>query len=362
VEATRSGGSDPYAQFFKDFKASELCFLPCAARAEPAALHRALVDGLLSFGQIGIAEGVGAAMHLYMLTAFATMPLSEADLMHRRDVFLAMVLKCRFLIANTGSDAQTRSANAGRSATDAVRVPGGSVINGAKSFVSLVEVADVILFTAKSDTGRPVFFVSPMADPAIRVGAPHFDSAFPMHTCSVEFHDLFVPDNMAFPESASSDVSSHVHIFQRALFQSLIPAVYLGAATRAMKEAAIFAKAARLSELDGVHAELGRSVIHLQGALAATRVCNGAFENFVRQPSALHLQAFVEAAAVAKHVGCGVAAEIVTKVQRFIGTRALEPGHAMAEIARLAPFGPLHPVVGAQAERQFGRALLQAAA
>jgi alkylation response protein AidB-like acyl-CoA dehydrogenase len=318
------------------------------------------VDGLLSIGEVGIAEGVGAAMHLYMLAAFATMPIQEARIAERRRAFVAMILASRLLLANTGSDAQTRSANAGRSATVAVRVDGGSVVNGTKSFLSLADVADVVIFTAMLDDGSTGFFVAPMNDPAIRIGARHFDAAFPLHTNSVEFHDLFVPDPMSFAESPSQAPAGGFHLFQRALFQSLISAVYLGAARRALKEAAKFAKAHGLSDVDGVHVELGRLLIRWQGALAPTRICARPLRRFVQSPCAANLQSFAEAATVAKQVGCAAAADIVSTVQRFIGTRSMESGHVMAEIVRLAPFGALHPIVGAQADRQFGRALLDA--
>lgn len=348
-----------YARFFETFRSTELPFLPCRENQCPAALHAALIDGLCGVGEFGIAEGVGAAMHLYMLTAFATMPLSDAALAERRAAFIDIVRRQRLLIANTGSDSCYRSDNAAQSAAVAVPVDGGYRVNGAKTFLSLADVADLVLFTAEIPGGGLSFFIAPLNCPSIRIGPPHFDAAFPLHTCSVHFDNLIVPDAMTLAARGGDDTNRLAHAFQRALFQSLISAVYLGAARRALNEAARFARERGLAGADGVRADLGRLVIRLHGAIAASRICAEPFARFVEAPSPQALQRFSDAAMVAKQTGCTAAAEIVTAAQRFIGTRAMEPGHIMAEITRLAPFGPLHPMVGAVAERHFGDALLR---
>lgn len=355
----RGASASHYAVFFDRFRGTDLCFLPCRRELNAHEMHAQLVEGLLTIGEQGIAEGLGAAMHLYMLASFALAPVNDAAVQTRREEFLRLVEGSRFLIANTGSDAQTRSANAGRSSTVVESADGVSVINGAKTFLSLAEVADLLVFTAQVRDGTLAFFVAPLRDPAIQIGAAHFDAAFPLHTHSVVFRDLRIPDRMAFlPNSGQGDALPGLHAFQRALFQSLISAVYLGAARRALAEAVAFAREAGLATLDGVHVELGRLLIQWHGALAPTKVCGPALARFVECPDERALQSFSEVAMVAKQVGCAAATEIVTGVQRFIGTRAMEPGHVLAEISRLTPFGPLHPVVAAQAQRQFGRALL----
>lgn len=348
-----------YARFFREFRKAELPFLPCRAELDPAALHTGLIDSLMAVGGFGIAEGVGAAMHLYMLAAVAKMPIGEPALAAQRAALIGMIDRDRLLLATTGSDSRHRSANAAQSATVAVPVEGGYRINGTKTFLSLAEVADLVLFTADIAGCGLSFFIAPLKQPAIRIGPPHFDAAFPLHTHSVTLDNLVVPAAMALAATEGGGANAAAHAFQRALFQSLISAVYLGAARRALLEAARFAKEEGLAELDGVQAELGRLVIRLHGAIAASRVCGGPLARFIAGPSAETLGLFGEAAAVAKQTGCTAAVEIVAAAQRFIGTRAMEPGHVMAEISRLAQFAPLHPVVGAQAERQFGQALLR---
>lgn len=348
-----------YSRFFRGFRTTDLSFLPCRPNLDPAPLHAALVDGIYAIGGFGIAEGVGATMHLYMLTAFAKMPLVDPVLCERRAEFIDWVNRECLLIANTGSDDRHRSNNAGRSATVAIPVDGGYRVNGAKTFLSLAEVADLLLFTAEIPNRGLSFFVTPLKHPAIRIGPPHFDAAFPLHTYSVLFEDLLIPEAMALTVPEKDGAMTRVHAFQRALFQSLISAVYLGAAQRALVEAARFAREQRLADADGVRADLGRLVIRLHGALAASRICADPFAGFIEAPSEERLRRFGEAATVAKQTGCVTAAEIVMAAQRFIGTRTMEPGHVIAEISRLVQFGPLHPVVGALAERHFGEALLR---
>lgn len=348
-----------YARFFQEFRASDLPFLPCCENLSPAALHAALIDGLCSVGEFGIAEGVGATMHVYMLTAFAKMPIADPALAERRAAFIDIVRRQRLLIANTGSDSCYRSNNAAQSVTVAIPVDGGYRVNGAKTFLSLAEVADLILFTAEIPSRGLSFFVAPLKCPSIHVGPPHFDTAFPLHTYSVHFENLVVPDAMALAAKEGDDTNVSAHTFQRALFQSLIGAVYLGAARRALLEAARFARERGLAGADGVRADLGRLAIRLQAAMAASRICAEPFARFVEAASPQTLRLFGDAAMVAKQTGCTVAVDIVSAAQRFIGTRAMEPGHVMAEITRLVQFGPLHPVVSAVAERHFGDALLR---
>jgi alkylation response protein AidB-like acyl-CoA dehydrogenase len=353
------GADTRYARFFREFRTADLSFLPCRPSIDSAALHATLIDGLFSIGGFGIAEGVGATMHLYMLAAFAKFPIRDPALAQRRAAFIDMVGRGRLLIANTGSDARRPSDSACPNATVAVPVNGGYRVNGAKSFLSLAQVADLVVFTADI-LGRGVsFFVAPLNNHAIQIGSPQFDPAFPLHTHSVLFEDLVVPEAMtlACEEKGSTTVSAFT--FQRAVFQSLISAVYLGAARRALQEAARFATQQGLADSDGARAHLGRSAIRIQGALAATRICGDPFADFIENPCQETLQVFADTATVAKQTGCIAAAEVVTEEQRFIGTRSMQAGHVMAEISRLVQFGPLHPVVSAQAERHFGDAFLR---
>lgn len=349
--------SDRYRSFFVHFRASDISFIPCRKGIDAIDLHQALIDLLLKIGEIGIPEGVGAAMHLYMLTSFAKFPIPEENLAARRNNFVQIVHTNRYLIANTGSDDQTRSANALTSSTVARRTADGILVTGRKTFLSLARVADIVLFTALAE-GNPVFMVVPLSSPGIAVKESHFHESFPMETYAIEFNDVFVPPEMIFEDSNPGAPMASIHVFQRSLFQSIISAVYLGAARRSLMEAAKFSHAQGLSNLDGVQVELGKLSLQLESALTGSRMCGKSFAAFLDAPSDKTLNAFSTAASVAKYSGCSTAAEIVGAVQRFIGTRCMEPGHAMAEIVRLAPFGPLHPVVGALTERTAGKHVL----
>ncbi|MBA3772578.1 MAG: acyl-CoA/acyl-ACP dehydrogenase [Ramlibacter sp.] len=354
-EAKRAPKVERYATFFQEFRGTRLAFMACEPQIDVGILHADMLSGLAEIGALGVAEGVGACMHLYMLFALATIPLPDAHLDERRKRLLLQIAERRLLVANTGSDAVRRSDNSEQTSTALVDLKDGTYsASGAKTFLSLATVADLVLFTAGPPDARLCFCLAPLRDSGVVIGSSEFDSSLNMNTHGLEFKDVIIPEEMVFAPSGNEG-GALFHGYQRAVFQATISAVYLGAAFEALKEAGSFAQSARIDTVDGVRAELGSLVMKHDGALAISRACREPLYTFTAQPTPATLAALTDTAMVAKHFGCQVAAAIVTSVQRFIGTRSMRPEHPLVEMSRMVAFGPLHPVVAAQAVRHFAQ-------
>lgn len=356
--------NERYKFILNKFRDSEYAYLACDTTYDVKALHKLMISTLIDIGNIGIPEGIAVAMHSYMLSAIATVPLNDSSLETKRSFFLDLVKNNHYLVANTGSDSTTRSNNANLSEviTKAQPVIGGYTITGEKTFVSMANIADLLIFTATLPNGAHGFFVTPLKQEGIKIGKPNFSLNYELQTHSIKLDNIFVSEEMALIEHSSTS-NSVIHTYQRAWFQSLISAVYLGASSRALYEAAKFSQNIKignspLSTLDGTLLNLGRLHGDWYAALACSKVCADYFYTFLRNPNEQNLHELFVASIVAKRTGCTQSRQIVQAVCDFVGTRSMEEKSILSEIANLVGFGVLHPLISAQADRMLGSNLL----
>jgi alkylation response protein AidB-like acyl-CoA dehydrogenase len=350
--------------FIERAKTTNLPFLPCA-NDDPKTIHDNCFTALYALGTHSIPLGVALAMHLYMLCALATLPLTEEEPYTRRQHFLRHVAAQKLIIANSGSDSLHRSDNADKSATRAIRRPSGLIVTGHKTFVSLATVADLLMFTAELDQHGVVSLFTALKDnPLIHLGDSPFGEAMdPSGTRSVDFQDLRLPEDSIVTSGHVDHLTAHC--FQRAWFQALIPAVYLGAADAALAAARDFARNTSgddgrpLAELDGFAVAFGQQLLHLRAARAVSQsvrdhlaVCAGP------RCESTDIRRFSEQAAAFKYVSMQRAQQAVDWTRRCIGTRAMHPGHLLNRLTSQMPYGSLHPETEGLVERRVGLAYL----
>jgi alkylation response protein AidB-like acyl-CoA dehydrogenase len=341
-------------------RTTDLPFLPCHDGADGARLHRRCFDVLHAFGGVSPAATVGLAMHLYMLAAVATFPIPRTDqaLAERRRRFLEDVRTARLLIANSGFETA-----GGPIPGDTIARPlsDGFQVSGRKAFLSLATRADLIIFTADLEGQRAAFLGALKGVPTIEIGPPTFGAAMlEADTRSITFHQTWLPAESLI---ASGGDAARMHAFQRAWFESLIPAVYLGAATRALQEVRQFARTMReptgslVAEQDAVRVEVGRCVLLHRAACALAQHAGEALGELAaadRAGPAPWRQA-IDLATAAKYVGAETAETIVGRCRRLVGTRGLVAGTVLERLSREVMFGALHPQKALSVERTAGR-------
>jgi alkylation response protein AidB-like acyl-CoA dehydrogenase len=351
-----------FAQWLRD---QPFAFNACDFSQPPDAVLRQAFDTALTIGSYSISLGVAAAMHLYMLGAMATYPLPDSQASLRRAALLAQVQTQRWLVANSGSDMEVRSANAGRTAMSAELMTDGWRVHGHKTFVTMATVADLFVFTATvKASGTPISLLTPLRGvDNIRFEASPLPVFFSeTGTCSVVIDDLMLPLSQAI--SGDADVSfGSAHKFQRMWFCALIPSVYLGAAVAAMSEARNFARhnvvdSKPLAELDGVSMEFGRLVLTLGAAFRGFEAVCRAITAASRAPNAECLDQAADIAAAFKHTAMRAVDEVATNLRRFVGARSMTPGSTLLRFQQESLFGPLHPELDPLIERRLGRKYL----
>ena len=350
-------------RFFAGLATSGIPWHATRPDPDPEALYREAFAALGVLGGVSVPLAVGLAMHQVTLAAVATFPLTEDDPARVvRRMFLDGVAARRQLVCSAGGDGVTRpgrTLGGGRSVLRVRRAGDGFEVFGRKTFVSLADRADLVTFTAATESGGVAAFVAPLqGNAAIEVGPPEFESGFDASgTRSLTFDGLRVPATACL--SGDDDVTRRLSRFQRACFEVLLPAVYLGAARRALEELRAFALSTRIDErqriadLDGFRAELGRLVVRHRSAVATCCEAGRRLADAAR-PGArtFALPRAAAAASAGRYQAMRAAEEIVTAVRRAIGTRAMAPGHPVERISREVMTGSLHPTVEAEIERE----------
>ena len=356
--------TDESEPFFLALRDTDLPFLPCHYGTDGSLLHRRCFEVLHSLGGVSPAATVGVVMHLYMLAAVATFPIPDAHeaLMARRRLFLEHVGTARLLIANSGFDATGGAAASPRSDTRARPRPDGFEINGRKAFLSLATRADLIIFTADLEgEGQAAFLSALKGVPTIEIGPPTFGTGMrEADTRSITFHQTWLPAESLIASGADA---SRMHAFQRAWFESLIPAVYLGAAARAIEEVRQFARTMRgpagslRAEQDALCVEVGRCVLRHRAACALAQHAGEALGALAgaRAPGSGPWQEAIGLTTAAKYVGAETAETIVGRCRRLVGTRSLVAGTVLERLSREVMFGALHPQKALSVERTAGR-------
>lgn len=361
-----AAGAVDLETFAQWLRCQPFAFDACDLSQPPVDLLRQSFDTAMVVGAHSIPLGVAVVMHLYMLGAMATYPLDDRQAQFKRDAMFAQILEHRWLVANSGSDVEVRSANAGMTSMTAEFTADGLRIGGHKTFVSMATVADLLVFTASEKaSGAPISLFTPLRGVE---GIKLEDSPFPAFlsetgTRSVVIDRLMLPfDNII--SGGASVAFGNAHAFQRMWFCALIPAVYLGAATAAMSEARAFARAnavnhAPLADFDGVTVEFGRLALTLGAAFCGFEAVCRYIAEASRSPGAACFDQAADVAAAFKYMAMQAVGEVATSLRRFVGTRSMTPGSKLLRFSQESMFGPLHPELGPLVERRLGRKYLQ---
>lgn len=363
-----SNGQIDLARFAQWFRDEPLAFGACDLGRSPETVLRQSFELAQAVGAHSISLGVAAVMHLYMLGALSSFPLDEPSAKLRRAEMLGLVQEQRWLVANSGSDMEVRSANNGRTAMVAELTSEGWRVSGHKTFVSLATEADLLIFTAtEKSTGTPISLFTPLRGlNGIRLEESPFPSFLEgTGTRSVIVEALVLPVENAVSGSAGVPFDG-AHAFQRMWFCAMVPSVYLGAAAAAMSEARSFARGSTadstpLADLDGVAVEFGRLALTLGAAFRGFEAVSQAIGAASLTPSVAATEEAADLAAAFKYTAMRAVSEVATALRRFVGTRSMVPGSNLLRFQQESLFGSLHPELEPLMERRLGRKYLRAA-
>jgi alkylation response protein AidB-like acyl-CoA dehydrogenase len=183
-------------------------------------------------------------------------------------------------------------------------------------------------------------------------------------TRKITFRELLLPADSLMAAGEGPAVAA-LFAFEMAWHQLLIPALYLGAAARALDEARLFLRGTRgkdgrpLAELDGMVVDVGRLLVEYRSACATVQAGGralAAVQSLPRDVGAL--EGALDMAGVAKRVGTACAERLVGESRRIVGARSFLGGHPLERLSQEVVFGPLGPEVNAVIERRHGRRAL----
>jgi alkylation response protein AidB-like acyl-CoA dehydrogenase len=354
------------AEFYRVFRATELPFLPVIYESEPRSLFHHCFTLLHQLGSVSPATALAVENHFYVSATIATFPTEEdAVLDKRRHALLAAINNGRWLVANTNSKVHGRAL--GTIGTMARRERGGFRITGQAAYTSLATQGDLLVFITEIEgEGTAVFAIAPMqGNPGIEIGPYLFPSAMlDSDTRRITFHDLFVPEESLIASSVTPSTKALL-AFEMAWHQLLIPALYLGAAARAIEEVRCFLRSTvgrderPLAELDGMVIDVGRLALDYESACSVVRYAGEQLAAVRRLPrDAEHLQRVLHLASAAKYTGTRCAEHVVTAARLIVGARAFADRHPLERLSGEVMFGSLGPEVSAVIERRYGRQAL----
>lgn len=213
--------------------------------------------------------GLALVMHLYPLCALRCVSLPWWSPAHaQRTRLLRDIDGRRLLLANAGSERR-----AGAHPPVALRPTAwGVLVNGTYDYVSLANVADLVLFSAPlAARDDAMFCVASLRADSVRIGDAKFGgNMWLSDTCAVTFTDHLVPPgrHLAVPNRAAM---SCIAQYQRSWFQLLLVEVYLARVARlrdVWNLAASPADVANLNELALMKAYALRLLDEATGAAA----------------------------------------------------------------------------------------------
>jgi alkylation response protein AidB-like acyl-CoA dehydrogenase len=351
--------------FYEALRASGLPFLMCEPELDPLRLHRQCCDILHACGGVSPAVALALENHYYVAASFATLPLAaDSPLGSRRGELIERIGRERLLVANTNSKVQADKL--GSIGTQARREGDGFRVSGTASYMSLATEADLLVFVTLLEGEGPAFFVTPLrgAD-GIEIGPYLFPNAMvDSDTRRVTFQDSPLAPESLLLSGKNSDVAA-LFKFELTWHQSLIPALYLGAAARALEEVRRFLRTVQtpdgkaLAELDGMVVDVGRLAIAHQSAWSLVRHAGEALAEAIRSSlDESRLAHAFDLAHAAKYVGTNCAEEILAMARRVIGARSFTANHPLERLSQEVLFAPLSGEVHALIERRFGKQAL----
>ncbi|HEX8186557.1 MAG TPA: acyl-CoA dehydrogenase family protein [Blastocatellia bacterium] len=354
------------AEFYKVFRATDLPFVGAVYEGDAYGLFQVCFDVLHRLGGLSPATALAVENHYYVSSAIATFPTAGDQARDsRRRSLLDSIIADRLLVANTNS--KVHGGKLGEIGTRARREAGGFRVNGKAAYTSLATQGDLLVFITQIEgEGPAVFSITPMqGNPGVEIGDYLFPSAMlDSDTRQITFNNLFLPEE-ALLAGGDARHAALLFSFEMAWHQLLIPALYLGAAARAIEEARMFLRATRgrderpLSELDGMIIDIGRLTIEYRSACCVVQQAGQALGEVMELPrDSQLLDRAVDLASAAKYVGTRCAEAVVTATRRIVGARAFVSGHHLERLSQEVMFASLGPEVSAVIERRYGKKVL----
>ena len=192
--------------------------------------------------------GVAIVMHLYPLCAMRFVPLPWWSLANlRRSLLLRDIDSRSQILANAGSE---RAAGAPQPVT-VTRVRGGVRIDGTYEYMSLANVADVVLFSAPlAGSDSSMFCAADLTGDSARIGSPKFRGSMRLSdTCSVTFNNHRVPVDRCTEVPTESALQCMAQ-YQRSWFQLLLGESYLARIDRLQRQWGLERSVAQIADLN----------------------------------------------------------------------------------------------------------------
>lgn len=355
------------AEFYAVLRSTDLPFLAATHQEDAPGLARACCKVLHRLGGLSPAVALAVENHLYVTSALATFPTDDPAFEARRQAWLRRMQDGRLLVANSNSS--VHSNKLGSLGVIARREGDGFRVTGSAAYMSLASQGDLGVFLTLIEGEGPAIFVTRLRDnPGIDIGPFLFPrTMLDSDTRRVTFRDLVISEDELLL-SGMTEQMSQLNFFEMAWHQLLIPALYLGAAARAIEEVRLFLRSVRghddrpLAELDGMVVDTGRLVIRYRSAWALVQQTAARLGELAQKPLEKgSLGDLFELAGTAKHVGTICAEEVVIAARRIIGARSFTGGepHPIERLSQEIPFGVLGPEVNAGIERRIGKRALQ---
>jgi hypothetical protein len=184
----------------------------------PSAVFEAAAQALRPVAAEHLPLAMGLVMHVYPLCALRGVPLpwwSAAN--HRRQRLLRAVDRQQWILGNAGSE---RVAGA-QAPVRVTRSREGVRIDGTFDYVSLANVADLVLFSAPLDGTASLFCIASLAGDTVRIGTPRFSGTTRLaDTCPVAFHNHLVREDCCVVVPSESALGCMTR-YQRSWFQLL---------------------------------------------------------------------------------------------------------------------------------------------
>jgi alkylation response protein AidB-like acyl-CoA dehydrogenase len=353
--------------FYRAFRATRLPFLCGEYRDKAELLFPACFNIVHRLGGLSPAVALAVENHFYVTSAIATFPgAADPALEGRRQQLVESIVAGRLLVANTNS--KIHSSKLGELGTMAKRDSGGFRVNGMAAYTSLATEADLLILLTELE-GEGFAFIaipSPRDNSSVEIGPYLFPSTMlDSDTRRITFRDVRLPAD-ALIATAQNKIANTLVPFEMAWHQLLIPALYLGAAARAVEEVRKFLVATEgrdgqpLSKLDGMIIDTGRLALEYQSARCLVEKaadCLIAVRELPRDTG--EVERAVQLASAAKYTGTRVAESIVTAARRIVGARAFVGDHILERLSYEVMFASLGPEVSAVVERRYGRLVLE---
>jgi alkylation response protein AidB-like acyl-CoA dehydrogenase len=360
-------GAADLSIFYRAFRATRLPFLCGEYRDKAELLFPACFDIVHRLGGLSPAVALAVENHFYVTSAIATFPgTADPALERRRRQLVESVVAGRLLVANTNS--KIHSHKLGELGTTAKRDGSGFRVNGMAAYTSLATEADLLILLTELE-GEGVAFISiplPRDNPSVEIGPYLFPSAMlDSDTRRITFHDVRLPAD-ALIATAQNKIANTLVPFEMTWHQLLIPALYLGAAARAIEEVRKFLVATEgrdgraLATLDGMITDVGRLALDYQSALCTVKKAADSLIAVRELPRDTDkVEQAVQLASAAKYTGTRAAESIVTAARRIVGARAFTGDCVLERLSYEVMFSSLGPEVSAVIERRYGKLILE---